>query len=577
MKKILIAVTFLGLSSTSFGATSPNDYKVSCDSVNSHASQQQWSQVAAELPRLTNALGRTPTETEMKACVGKSNWDGWQNSSSYVPTTPGGTVSVSKDDFKKDQDRQDANLDKETQDRQDSDQKIVDDQKNVDDAQNVEIGKKADQSALDQEVQDRKDGDKALSDTIDKNKSEQATKDGEQDQAITDLDKNKVNKDDQKAVDNAQNAAIGEKANQSDLDKEVANRTDGDKALSDSIQKSKDDQAAIDAAQNVVIDSKANQADLEKEVADRQSGDDKLHSQIDQNNARDDAQDVAINGKVDKSTYSVDKAKQAVHDAVQDAAIVGLVVTKADKAVLDKEVTARKDADKVLQSNIDSEAQTRVNADIALKNNIDQNKADQAKTDAKQDKALSTETDNRIAGDNALKANIDKNKADQAVTDSNQDKVITTKASKIELTSETASRKSADAKLSNRIDSNDATLVQHDQRITSNTQRIGSVEGRVSNLEQSTNKRFSDMDKRIGDNRKVASAGIAGAGAMANIPQVSQGSTFSVGAGVGGYDSEQAVAVGFSARVNNNVVTKMSVSTNTQSEVLWGAGVGVEW
>jgi autotransporter adhesin len=333
--------------------------------------------------------------------------------------------------------------------------------------------------------------------------------------------------------------------------------------------------------QDKAISGKADQAALDKEVSDRQNGDKELQANIDKNKAdqavTDANQNAAIDGKVDKSTYAVDKVKQAVHDAAQDAAIVGLAVTKADKADLNKEVAARKDADKVLQSNIDSEAKTRANADTALKNNIDQNKAEQAKTDAKQDKALSTETYNRISADTALKANIDQNKAAQAVTDSNQDKVIATKASKVELANESTARQKADSVLSSRIDTNDATLVQHDERITSNTQRIGTVEGRVSNLEQSTNKRFNDIDKRIGDNRKVASAGIAGAGAMANIPQVTRDGNFSVGAGIGGYDGEQAVAVGFSARVTNSVTTKVSVSTNTQSEVLWGAGVGVEW
>ena len=348
-----------------------------------------------------------------------------------------------------------------------------------------------------------------------------------------------------------------------------------------------------------MISTKADKTALDKETADRKAsdavlggaivsegvaraaGDAALNNKIDKNAAnqstKDASQDVAINGKVDKSQYNNDKIIQGIHDTLQDAAIIGLDTTKADKSDLNKEIIERKAADN------------------ALKSNIDQNKAEQAVTDAKQDKALSDETSARVDADTALNTKIDSNKAAQKVTDDAQDAVINTKASKKDLTSEVAERKSADTKLqkninreantraqadavlSSRIDNNDATLVQHDERITSNTQRVGAVEGRVSNLEQSTNKRFSQMDKRIGDNRKLASAGIAGAGAMANIPQVSQGSTFSVGAGVGGYDSEQAVAVGFSARVNNNVVTKMSVSTNTQSEILWGAGVGVEW
>jgi hypothetical protein len=239
----------------------------------------------------------------------------------------------------------------------------------------------------------------------------------------------------------------------------------------------------------------------------------------------------------------------------------GSTGSNASKDDVAKETQDRKDAD---QKIVDDQ----IKVDDAQNVEIGK-KADQS--------ALDQEVQDRKDGDKDLSDKIDKNKTDQAETDSNQDKVIATKASKEELASESTARQKADTVLSSRIDNNDSTLVEHDQRITSNTQRIGSVEGRVSNLEQSTNKRFADVDKRIGDNRKVASAGIAGAGAMANIPQVTQNGNVSIGAGIGGYDGEQAVAVGFSARVTDSVTTKVSVSTNTQSEVLWGAGVGVEW
>ncbi|SOK58718.1 hypothetical protein [Yersinia phage fHe-Yen9-04] len=328
------------------------------------------------------------------------------------------------------------------------------------------------------------------------------------------------------------------KADKKDLDKEVADRDAGDKVLDSKIDNVVSNQSSTDAAQNAAIDSKVDKTTQA---------------------AKDSAQDTAIGNKVDKSQYNTDKVIQGIHDAAQDNAIIGLAVTKADKKDLDKEVADRKTADNKLQSNIDNEANVRNNADVALKNNIDKNKADQLGVDTAQNAVidtkaskqdLNTEVDERKVADKKLQKNID---------------------------NEANVRNNADQVLSSRIDTNSTTLVQHDQRITSNTQRVGVVENRVTNLEQSTNRRFTELKSTVDDNRKVASAGIAGAGAMANIPQVSQNSTFSVGAGIGGYDSEQAVAVGFSARINNNIVTKVAVSTNTQSELLWGAGVGVEW
>lgn len=67
-----------------------------------------------------------------------------------------------------------------------------------------------------------------------------------------------------------------------------------------------------------------------------------------------------------------------------------------------------------------------------------------------------------------------------------------------------------------------------------------------------------------------------GVAAMANIPEVNSHQTFSVGVGVGGFDGQQAVAVGASARVNDNLTVKASVAANNE-EVVWGAGAAFGW
>lgn len=125
----------------------------------------------------------------------------------------------------------------------------------------------------------------------------------------------------------------------------------------------------------------------------------------------------------------------------------------------------------------------------------------------------------------------------------------------------------------NGLNGKDADMTQ----VNANTEANKSTSKRQDAFEKSTNQRFANMDKRIDENRKNASAGIAGVAAMANIPQVSQNSSFSVGAGVGSYDGEQGIAVGASARFNQNVVTKASVAGTTQSDFVFGAGVSYEW
>lgn len=115
------------------------------------------------------------------------------------------------------------------------------------------------------------------------------------------------------------------------------------------------------------------------------------------------------------------------------------------------------------------------------------------------------------------------------------------------------------------------------QRVAANSAELADHESRISSLESSTSSKFADLNKEVNDNRKRASAGIAGVAAMANIPQVIQGQTFSVGAGVGTADSEQALAVGFSARATENTVVKASVSNDSQHNFVAGAGVSYGW
>lgn len=127
------------------------------------------------------------------------------------------------------------------------------------------------------------------------------------------------------------------------------------------------------------------------------------------------------------------------------------------------------------------------------------------------------------------------------------------------------------------IEANREAMAATNKRVSENSAAIAEHESRIGALESSTNAKFGQLKDNIEDNRKRASAGIAGVAAMANIPQVIQGQTFSVGAGVGNTDSEGALAVGASARASENVVVKASVSNDTQHNFVVGAGVSYGW
>ncbi|WP_229905724.1 YadA C-terminal domain-containing protein [Rahnella laticis] len=99
----------------------------------------------------------------------------------------------------------------------------------------------------------------------------------------------------------------------------------------------------------------------------------------------------------------------------------------------------------------------------------------------------------------------------------------------------------------------------------------------LSESESYTNQKFSDLKSQVDDNKKEAAAGSASAMAQANIPQVQESQQFAVGAGIGGYDSENALSVGASFHAGQATIVKMSVSDDSQSNVGYGAGVSVGW
>ncbi|MFU0967050.1 YadA C-terminal domain-containing protein [Kluyvera ascorbata] len=123
------------------------------------------------------------------------------------------------------------------------------------------------------------------------------------------------------------------------------------------------------------------------------------------------------------------------------------------------------------------------------------------------------------------------------------------------------------------------TATQAKTQATTNAQRIDNHESRITALEAANGNgsAFEDLKNKVDDNRQRASAAISGVAAMANIPQVIQGQTFAVGAGVGTTDGESALAVGLSARAAEHVVVKASVSDDSQQNFVVGAGASYGW
>ncbi len=302
---------------------------------------------------------------------------------------------------------------------------------------------------------------------------------------------------------------------------------------------------------------------------------------------------------VDKDEYAADKAAQAGVDAVQDTAIAGKVdkdefKTDQDRQddALSKEVQERKDGDKVLSDRIDGKVD---NSDFT---------ADQKR----QDDALAQETTDRQSGDQALSGRIDTkvdqttyddDKSTQSEKDRSQDGKISVaqgtanvalttagvavaKADKAQDTANRAESKAdyAIAGVDNAysyIEQTRDSLNNTNKSVAQNSHDIANHEKRIGDLERQVNTGFSNLRKQIDKVEKKSNAGIAGVAAMANIPQVTEFQSFSVGAGVGYRDDQSAIAVGASARISQNTVGKLSVSADTQNGYTVGAGISYGW
>ncbi|EBL7042153.1 hypothetical protein CJ666_22270 [Salmonella enterica] len=246
----------------------------------------------------------------------------------------------------------------------------------------------------------------------------------------------------------------------------------------------------------------------------------------------------------------------------------------------DKSVSAALDhADKVLDTSVQY-TDDAVKAEATHTSKLLAAKADQKSVDAAQDAAVAytdqavdganTYTDQVVEQSYTYTDQVAATKADKADVDANTKAVATNKVAISTMT--TSVQKNTAGVAANRRDI-DATSKQ----VNSNTRTLANHEGRITALEGRANQQFANIDKRLDENRNQANAGTSAALAASQIPQVSAGRDFSMGAGVGTYGNQQAVAVGFSARINDRVVTKFAVTGDSQQNFGAGAGASIEW
>lgn len=269
-----------------------------------------------------------------------------------------------------------------------------------------------------------------------------------------------------------------------------------------------------------------------------------------------------------KATDALNAAENALHqNSVQDAQIADLQATKADRSELEDvaikadgalagAIENRNQIDAVKEDLANTDKQVIKNKnDIAdlknqngVLNNAVANAQDTANTaSAKADKAQDT-ADKAAAGVNNVKNDV---------------KVVSR---------DVASNSIRIQRNEERIDGAYAGIYDNRKNIEANRQAINKNTKAIQQL----NRNFDDLRDKVERNNKDMKRGVAGAAALAGMPQVGQYEDFMVSAGVGHYKGETAVAVGASGRINNNVVVKGGVAF-TSGEAVINGGVGIAW
>ncbi|MDH2997542.1 hypothetical protein A1D22_07385 [Pasteurellaceae bacterium LFhippo2] len=107
-----------------------------------------------------------------------------------------------------------------------------------------------------------------------------------------------------------------------------------------------------------------------------------------------------------------------------------------------------------------------------------------------------------------------------------------------------------------------------------NVSQLKQVKGDIAGVKND----IANVNNRINKVDRNLRGGIAGAAAIAGLPQVRHDGKSMVAVGAGNYRGESAVAVGYSrASDNGKVLLKLSGSANTRGDVVSSVGVGYEW
>ena len=171
----------------------------------------------------------------------------------------------------------------------------------------------------------------------------------------------------------------------------------------------------------------------------------------------------------------------------------------------------------------------------------------------------------------ADKANQDNIKQDATIKQAQKDIVANTEAIR------DAQKAAGDAfktavNAANNNHRQDQILDKHGSDIASNTEAIRAHYAEMKDNFAAVNTRLDNLDNEM-------KKGFAANAAIAGLFQPYSVGKFNVTAALGGYDSEQAIAIGSGYRFNETFAMKAGVATNTSDfdAVTYNVGVNFEW
>ncbi|WP_082981217.1 YadA-like family protein [Morganella psychrotolerans] len=203
-------------------------------------------------------------------------------------------------------------------------------------------------------------------------------------------------------------------------------------------------------------------------------------------------------------------------------------------------------------------------------------------TDAANIAQLSVVDDKAVTAKNTADAADAKAVTAKNTADAADAKAVTAKntADAADAKAGVADAKAVDAK-NTAVTANTTAIDARNTAFTANTtaQKANVTANNAFNLATHNSARIDKLELRYDELDDKMQRGFAMSAATANLFQPYNVGKFNLSAAVGGFNSENALAVGSGYRFNENVAVKASLATSTSQggDVMYGAGMNLEW